>query len=55
MSYCKNCQKFEEKEHDTPYGVWAGTCNKLKVGRNPDTWACDKIVVKEEAPDEDAQ
>lgn len=49
MSYCKLCQSFKDKEHDTLYGVWAGTCERLGVGRNPDTWACEKLIPKEEA------
>ena len=54
-SYCKDCGYLSEDEHNTPFGMWSHTCDKLKIGREPFTWACDKIVVKEEVLDEDAQ
>lgn len=51
MSYCCKCKSFKDKEHDTPYGAWAGTCSRLNVGRNPDTWSCDKFEAVEDAGD----
>ena len=42
MSYCCNCAEFEDKVHETAYGVWEGICKKFKIGRNRDTWACDR-------------
>lgn len=46
MSYCRNCTELIVKTHETLYGNWPCECRKLKIGRNPDTYSCDKIVPK---------
>lgn len=43
MSYCKNCQKLIKKKHETAYGVWEFECQKLGIGRNEWSSACNKI------------
>ena len=47
ISYCKSCEYLVEKVHESGFGDWPCTCEKLGIGRNPDTWSCDKIVPKE--------
>jgi hypothetical protein len=51
MSYCKKCSYLIEKVHEMAFGDWSHECKLLKIGREPDTYSCEKISLIEEKPD----
>ena len=51
MTCCKDCVNFSDKEKRSPFGVWAGTCVLLKVGRNGLSDGCCRFEDREKLMD----